>query len=125
MATPADLVLAWPIEPGDAVVLADRVRSLLADGERDAVVCDATALSACGLDGVALLATLQLTARRMGGRVEVRNASSQLHALLAMAGLCGVVGVCEPSGLEAGRQAEHREEAGGIQEEGDTADPVA
>jgi ABC-type transporter Mla MlaB component len=125
VATSADLVLAWPIEPGDAVVLSARVRALLASGERDAVVCDATALSDCDLDGVALLARLQLAARLTGGRVEVRSASPQLHALIAMAGLCGVVGVCEPSGLEAGRQAKHREEAGGIQEEGDPADPVA
>jgi hypothetical protein len=125
MVTSADLVLSWPIGPGDAVVLSERVRSLLTDGAYDLVVCDATALSDCGLDGVALLATLQLTARRVGGWVEVRNAPPRLHALLAMAGLCGVVGVCEPSELEAGLQAEHREEAGGIQEEGDPADPVA
>jgi hypothetical protein len=89
------------------------------------VVCDFGRLPDADFETVAVLARLQLTARRCGGRVQVLNASSGLHDVLALAGLCHVVGVCPPLAIEAQRQPEHREEACGVEEERDPADPVA
>ena len=73
-----------------------------------------------------VVAELQLTARRCGGRIRVRNASSELHEVLALAGLSEVLGVlCPPLRLEASWQTEHREEAGGVEEKRDPGDPIA
>ncbi|MGH2382461.1 MAG: STAS domain-containing protein [Candidatus Limnocylindria bacterium] len=72
--------LATLLEPSDATVL----------------VCDVggmTHLDAALLDA---LARLQLTARRLGSEVRLRNASDELHGLLALAGMCDIVGLCDP-----------------------------
>jgi ABC-type transporter Mla MlaB component len=126
MTAQPDLVIEGPIELADLVGLSARVRELLAP-PRDAhrVVCDVGRLDPGGLDAVAMLAQLQLTARRAGGRIEVIGASPDLHEVLAMAGLCRALGLRPALCLEAGWQAEHREEASGVEEERDPADPVA
>lgn len=103
--------------------LCERVGGLL-EGGTDEVVCDARALSDAGVAAISLLARLQLTAQRLGGRVRVRNASPELHDLLSLAGLCGVVGACPPLPVEALGQTEEREELLGVEEERDAADPI-
>jgi anti-anti-sigma regulatory factor len=72
----------------------------------------------CDLRGVAAdcvtvdaLARFHLAARRAGVELSLRHASPELHELLAFAGLTEVLG------LEAGRQAEEREELLGAEEE--------
>jgi ABC-type transporter Mla MlaB component len=125
MTAPPALVITGPVEAADVLRLYRRVRFLLQRGDRAAVVCDVGTLSDAGLGTVALLAGLQLTARRCGGRIRVRNASSGLHEVLALAGLCEVLGVCPPLGLEASWQPEHREEAVGVEEERDSGDSIA
>jgi anti-anti-sigma regulatory factor len=109
----------------DAAVarLCARVRAAV-EGGPDEVVCDAARLSEASLAAISLLARLQLTARRLGGRVRVRNASPELHDLLALAGLCDVVGACPPLPVEALGQPEQREELLGVEEECDPGDPV-
>jgi ABC-type transporter Mla MlaB component len=124
MAPPA-LVIDRPIDHADLVGLYERVRVLLEAGDARVIVCDVGRIPEADFETVAILARLQLTARRCGGRVHVLNASSGLHEVLALAGLCHVVGVCPPSGPEAQRQPEHREEARGVEEERDPADPIA
>jgi hypothetical protein len=74
--------------------MCDRVRVLLERGRPGVVVCDVGRLPEASLEAVAVLARLQLTARRCGGRLQVLNASSGLHEVLSLAGLCDVVGVC-------------------------------
>jgi anti-anti-sigma regulatory factor len=77
---------------------------------------------------VEALARLQLTALRSGRRIRLRNACGELRDLLALAGLVEllpVVGPAEGSGLQPLRQAEQREEVGGVEEERDPGDPVA
>jgi hypothetical protein len=81
--------------------------------------CDAAEISAQDLALVNALARLQLAARRRGLRLRLRNVPADLVELLELCGLGEVLG------LEPGRQPEHREEAGGVQEEGDARDPVA
>jgi hypothetical protein len=117
MTAPPALVIAGPVDAADVLRLYRRVRLLLQRGDRAPVVCDVGTLSDAGLGTVALLAC--------GGRIRVRNASSGLHEVLALAGLCEVLGVCPPLGLEASWQPEHREEAGGVEEERDSGDPIA
>ena len=124
MTAPPALVIAGPVDDADADRLSDRVRLLLEHGGAELVVCDVGSVSDAGLATVALLAELQLTARRCGGRIRVRNASSELHEILALAGLCEVLGVF-PLRVEASRQPEHREEAGGVEEKRDSGDPIA
>jgi hypothetical protein len=65
------------------------------------------------------LARLQLSARRRELEVCLRNASSDLEALL---GLCGLSDVLR---VEGERQPEEREECGGVEEEGELDDPSA
>ena len=72
--------------------------------------------SAGTIDGIA---RLQLAARRHGRRVRLENPSRSLLALIDLCGLAGVLGV------EAGRQAEEREEPGGVEEKGELGDPTA
>jgi len=102
MTVPPDLVIQGPIEHADPVGLSARVRELLARRDADLVVCDVGGLEPDGLDAVAMLAELQLTARRAGGRIEVIGASADLHEVLAMAGLCHALGLRPALCLEAG-----------------------
>ena len=79
------------------------------------------------LDTVAALARLQLLAGRLGVHLRVLNAGGRLRELLELTGLDEVLECAPPvpSGVDARRQAEEREEAGGVQEEGDASDPLA
>jgi hypothetical protein len=77
----------------------------------DPIDCDVRALPP-DIASLAALARVQLEARREGFDVHFRHASPQLQALLAFAGLAGVLRV------ETGRQAEEREQDGGVEEEG-------
>jgi hypothetical protein len=66
------------------------------------IVCDVGAL-APDVAAVDALARLQLTARRLGHEILLRDASTELQELLDFVGLRDVLRV------EAGRQAEQRE----------------
>ena len=81
------------------------------------IVCDVGALAA---DAVAVdaLARLQLTARRLGLEIRLRDASIELQELLAFVGLRDVLRV------EAGGQAEQREQRVGVEEERELDDPT-
>lgn len=105
----------------DASALCERLRVLLDAANVDRVECDCVDLRDPDLRTIDALARLQLTAARRGRAVSLRGASPSLVELLALAGLTRIL----RSGVQVVRQAEHREEAGGIQEEGDAADPVA
>jgi hypothetical protein len=67
---------------------------------------------------VEALARLQLTARRRGLEISLREASSDLEALL---GLCGLRDVLR---VEPGGQPEEGEQRGGVQEERELDDPA-
>ena len=59
-----------------------------------------------------------VTARRLGRNVELHHARPDLLELLVLAGL-------DELAVEVWRQAEEREEAGGVEEEDDAADSIA
>ena len=64
------------------------------EGQTDVVVCDVAGVSDPDCATVDALARMQLTAKRLGSGLRLRGASDELHELLAMAGLCEVVGLC-------------------------------
>ena len=115
---PTTIVLAidGPVARADLLGLCERFRGLLEDSRADVVLFDLRAVAA---DAVAIdaLARLHLTARRIGRRVRLGRVSSDLRELLAFAGLADVLGV------EAGGQAEEREQPLGVEEEGELDDP--
>ena len=71
------------------------------------LVCDVAALTQPDAGTIEALARLQLTARRLGCRVRLRDPSRELRELLDLFGLADVLRV------EPGRQPEEREEAAG------------
>ena len=82
------------------------------------IVLDVTAFApdALTLDA---LARLQLSARRQGRQLRLREPSTELRELIAFAGLSDVLRV-EPS-----RQAEEGEQRVGVEEERELDDPTA
>jgi len=86
-----DFSIWGPIARDDLPGLCDRVCTLLSEsGGSGEVGCDL-----CGVDADAVavdaLARLQLAAQRQGCRITLRNASSDLHALVAFMGLRDVL----------------------------------
>jgi anti-anti-sigma regulatory factor len=98
--------------------LCDRIHAVLQHADAELVVCDLGALVDIDLVTVHALARLKLTARRLGCGLSLRHASRELEELLAFVGLADVL-------LEPGGQAEEREQARGVEEEADPADPAA
>jgi anti-anti-sigma regulatory factor len=86
--------------------------------KRRAIVCEIAALTgrpdATTIDA---LARLQLTLRPHGLEIVLSGASAELVELLGFVGLADVLRV------EPGRQAEEREERGGVEEERELDDP--
>jgi ABC-type transporter Mla MlaB component len=118
------IAIDGPIRRADIPSLCDRFQALLDDAGPRRVVCDVAALARPDAAAVDALARLQLMARRLGRQVCLSGASDELVELLSLAGLLGVLPLNGPSGVEARRQPEQREERGGVEEEGDTGDPV-
>lgn len=114
------------IDGADILALCDRVRAELADGHPDVVVFDVGALTDPNLGTVDALARARLIAHRDGCELRLADASAELLELLELAGLAETV-PCEDEGsaLDAEGQSEGREEARGIQEKRDPADPAA
>jgi len=104
----------------DVAALCEDVRVALDRSRADLVLCDLGELTDADLGTVDALARLQLTGRRLGCQLGIRNAPAGLRELLLFAGLSQVVRLW----VEASRQAEDREVALGVQEEGDPGDPA-
>jgi ABC-type transporter Mla MlaB component len=123
------LIIRGSIEHADLSGLCRRVRSLLEGSGASLVICDVGGLVEPDAVAVDALARLQVTAVRSGCRVRFRHASGRLRGLLHLMGLDDVLRSDEaacaswPSILEPQGQAEHREEALGVEEESDPADP--
>ena len=93
--------------------------------DRMLVVCDVGGIDRPGLEAIDGVARLALAARRLGCGVRLENASPELRDLVAFVGLADVLPCSIASAVESGRQAEQREEPGGVEEERDPANPVA
>ncbi|MEV5877126.1 STAS domain-containing protein [Streptomyces sp. NPDC052101] len=112
--TPAVLVLPGPVARDEVAGLCERVRTLLAGDGARVVVCDVGGLGPPGLAVVDLLARLELTARRAGGRIRLRDPDPALPALLDLVGLR----------FQMEGQVEEREPALGVEEAVETGDPA-
>lgn len=112
--TPAVLVLPGPVRRDGVPGLCAEVRDLLAGRGGGVVVCDVSGLGPPGLAAVDLLARLELTARRAGGRILLRDPAPALGALLDLVGLR----------LQVEGQVEQREPAPGVEEAVETGDPA-
>ncbi|MGW3100963.1 STAS domain-containing protein [Streptomyces sp. NPDC001100] len=114
--TPAVLVPNRPVSRDEVVRLCDEVRRLLeATGAGVVLVAvETVGPGPPGLGTVDLLARLELTARRAGGRIRLRGPSPGLRALLDLVGLR----------FETEGQVEEREPALGVQEEVEPGEPA-
>jgi hypothetical protein len=74
------------------------------------------------LAAIDALARLQLAAARRGRRIRLRHASSELRELLAFTGFSDVLPCELELRLEPERQTEEREQALGVEEEGELGD---
>lgn len=114
------LVIEGPMTPAHVAELCEHVRALV-DGRRAyRVICDLGELTDADLGTIDALARVQLTSRRLGCQMSVRNAPPGLGDLLLLAGLGQVVRLW----VEASGQAEEREVPLGVQEERDSTDPA-
>ncbi|MFD7770336.1 STAS domain-containing protein [Streptomyces sp. NPDC059787] len=115
--TPPVLVLDGPLAPDEVSGPCDALRALMdggGGGSGRVVVCDVAGLGPAGLAAVNLLARLQLTARRAGGRIRLRDPSPALCALLDLVGLR----------FETEGQVEQREPPLGVEEAVEPGDPA-
>ena len=90
----AILVVVGPLSPSRVPGLCADLH-LLEGRPGDPVVCDLGTLGGSDVGTVDALATLQLTARRLGRQIRLRHASSELEELLGLMGLREVL-PCEP-----------------------------
>ena len=124
------LIIGGSISHPDLSGLCRRARSLLEGSDATLVICDVGGLVEPDAVAVDALARLQVTAFRCGCRVRFRHASARLRGLLHLVGLNDVLCSDEApsasgwSAVEPQGKAEHGEEALGVQEECDPADPT-
>jgi ABC-type transporter Mla MlaB component len=118
--TPPVFTLGGTIIRAEIPGLCERLLALLTRDARQGamLICDVGGLGRADVTAVEALARLQLTARQRGCRLWLRGASPELRALLALTGLAETLPV-EPRG-----QIKQREQPRGVEEEGDTADPL-
>ena len=116
------LDVSGPIARAAVPALCEHVRLLLANGDVDLVTCEVGGLVHPDVTAVGALARLQLTARRSGRAIRLRNAQVELCDLLALTGLRDELPVCAGLLAQPHRQAEQREQIR-IDEEVDPADP--
>ncbi|MGH2455604.1 MAG: STAS domain-containing protein [Candidatus Limnocylindria bacterium] len=109
----------------ELAALCARLQRVLRGGGADEVSCDVAGVTRPDLRLVDALARLDLTASRLGCRLRLRRASPQLCELIGLVGLGRLIRGPARLSVQAQRQAEGGEVAGGVQEEGDAADPVA
>lgn len=113
--TPPDLTLTGTLSREATRRLCEEARVTLQATDADVLVCDVADLGPPVLAAIDALARLQLTARRAGGRIRLRNPAPDLRELLHLVGL--------PIDIEVDRQAEQREPPGCVQEAVEARDP--
>jgi ABC-type transporter Mla MlaB component len=118
--------MSGPVARDAIPAMCERARRLLQGCDAGPVACDVGALAEPDAITIDALARLQLTARRIGRRVELRSACEELEDLLTLTGLLGVLTVGGPVGsaVEAWREPELREQAPRVEEEADPDDPT-
>jgi ABC-type transporter Mla MlaB component len=117
-----------PLPPGPGTTVLALGDALPRYGRLGLVICDVRDVVHPDIGTVDALARLKLAAGRRGGDVRLRNACLRLRELLALVGLSEVLppqpgsGVEEIQSVEAGGEAEDREQVLGVEEEHDPGD---
>ena len=83
-----EFAVGGAIARADVPRLCDALRLLLEPRNVELVICDVGALVRPDAVAVDLLARLQLTARRLGAAICLRDPSAELCELIAFMGLC-------------------------------------
>ncbi|HEY2950792.1 MAG TPA: STAS domain-containing protein [Micromonosporaceae bacterium] len=118
MQAPPVIALGPTVDRADIPVFCGRLAVLLRD-RRDAVVqCEVGTITEPDTVTLEALARLQLTARRLGGRIQVCGAQRRLREIIAFTGLGEVLPLAQASG-----QAEEREQPVGVEERVEPDDP--
>ena len=112
----AVLEIGGPIAPADFAGLCARGRTALRGDGAARLACDVAAVRRPDAATIDCLARLALVARREGATFTLLRPTPALRELVALVGLCDVLGVSPPSGLQDGREPEQREEGGGVEE---------
>ena len=94
------------------------------DADAPRVLVDVSSITDPDCGTVDALARIQLAARRLGQSVLLLGAPPRLIELVEMAGLADVLPLAPGSALEVARETEEGEEALGVEEERDPADPA-
>jgi ABC-type transporter Mla MlaB component len=120
------LVMSGPVARHAIPAMCERARRLLQGCDAGPVACDVGAIAEPDATTIDALARLQLTALRLGRRVELRSACEELEDLLTLTGLLGVLTVAGRIGsaVQAWREPELREQAPRVEEEADPDDPT-
>ncbi|MGZ8761716.1 MAG: STAS domain-containing protein [Acidimicrobiia bacterium] len=113
-----------PISPADLPALCTTVRTRLEHSGAEVVVIDLGAVGVADAVTIDAMARLALTARRLGRAVQLRDAPSELHDLLAFTGLRDVVELGARLPLVLQGETEEREEALDVEEEAELDDPA-
>ena len=118
---PSTIVLSLrsPLARAEVRALCEEGRALLESSGAEVLVCDASALATSDAVAVDAIARLQLTARRLGSRICIREPPADLCSLLRFTGLAEVCGLR----AELERQAEEREQPLRVEEERELDDP--
>jgi hypothetical protein len=115
-----------PAPPRGLIARCRAVGLELTTDASDDLVCNAVAATRLDLTTIEAIARVALAARIHERRVRLEHAPRRLVDLLELCGLAALGGAARAAGsVEAGRQAEQREEALGVEEERDAGDPVA
>ena len=85
------IVLSGSLTRADIPGLCERARRLLESSDSAVVICDAHALGDPDAVAIDVVARLQLTAKRVGRELQLRDACSELQELIALAGLADVL----------------------------------
>jgi ABC-type transporter Mla MlaB component len=115
-----ELGIDGTIDRADIPELCARVLAALEAADADWLDCNVGDVLLPDAVTVEALARLQLTARRRGSRVRLRDASPELLDLLELMGLSEIL--LSPPSVGSGRQAEEWEQRGRVEEEADPGD---
>lgn len=105
--------LAAPADAHTIAALCRSVRLALEETDDVVLVCDLRMATTPDVTLLDALARMQLTARRVGGSIQLRHACPQLQELLRLTGLTEVFPLVSELPLEAQGQVEQGEQLGG------------
>jgi len=114
------LVVGGPITRADIERLCNCLRALLEGNNVPVVICDVGEIGDPDIVTVDALARLQLTARRHGRQIRLRDACDELQELLALVGLSDVVVLT--GGAQPGGKTEERKQTRGVEKRVDPGD---